>query len=83
MMATATATPETKTYTMLSAPMMNAPGVLRWAINGYKFKRDRAAMLRVVKCWEGPSDEVYHRLLMGEIEWREVDGNVEFTVEVE
>lgn len=74
MMATATATPETKSYAMLSTPMMSAPGVLRWAINGYKFKRDRKRLLNVIKCWEGPSDEVYHRLLMGEIEWT-VDEN--------
>lgn len=80
-MTTETATvAEPKQWVMQSVPMMSAPGVLRWAINGYKFKRDRQKMLDVVKCWEGPSDEVYHRLLNGEIEWTvDEDNNVVFT----
>ena len=72
-MTTATAT-EPKQWALQSTSMVNAPGMLRWAINGYKFKRDRKVMLDVMKSWEGPSDEVYHRLLNGEIEWT-VDEN--------
>jgi hypothetical protein len=62
-------TVEPKQFVMMSVPMADAPSILRFAINGYKFKRDRKKMLNIVKSWEGPSDEVYRRLLNGEIEW--------------
>jgi hypothetical protein len=76
-MTTAIAEPvaEAKQWAMLSTPMMSAPGILRWAINGYRFKRDRKKLMNVIKCWEGPSDEIYHRLLMGEIEWTTDENN--------
>ena len=49
-MTTATAT-EPKQWALQSTSMVNAPGMLRWAINGYKFKRDRKVMLDVaMKC---------------------------------
>lgn len=35
-------------YRLQSGPMVFAPGLIAWAINGYHFKRDQAAMLRVV-----------------------------------
>ena len=75
---TETAT-ETKEYTMLSTPMISAVAILQWAISGYHFKKDRPKLLNVVQSWEGPSKDVYHRLLSGQIEWKEVDGNVVFT----
>lgn len=43
------------TYRLGSSKMIYAPGVIIWAINGYAFKRDRAAMLRVVLAgWDIP-----------------------------
>lgn len=66
---------EPKQWAMLSTSMMSAPGILRWAINGYRFKRDRKKLMNVIKSWEGPSDEIYHRLLMGEIEWTTDENN--------
>lgn len=42
-------------YRLGSAPMLSAPGLVRWTINGYAFKRDRKAMLKVItECWDIP-----------------------------
>lgn len=35
------------TYVLGSNPLIHTPGILRWAINGYAFKRDRKALLNV------------------------------------
>lgn len=61
---------------------MHTPGILRWAMNGYRFKKDRAAMLRVFvegfPFADGPS--IFPRLLSGEIPWTEdEEGSVHFT----
>lgn len=37
-----------KTYRLGSCPSVYAPGVIRWAINGYAFKRDQKIMLKFV-----------------------------------
>lgn len=37
-----------QTYRLTSSPMISAPGVVRWAINGYAFKRDRKVMIQVI-----------------------------------
>jgi hypothetical protein len=51
--------------------MVNTPGLLRWAINGYKFKRDRSnLLLTFVSGYQGegaPTPDVFDRLLKGEI----------------
>jgi hypothetical protein len=69
--------PEQREVRLLSGPMISTPGILAWAINGYKFKKDRKNLLRVfVQGYGGgnvPSD-VYDKLLKGEIEWREEPG---------
>lgn len=36
-----------KTYRLASAPMINTPGLVVWAINGYKFAKDRENILAV------------------------------------
>ena len=59
-----------------SNPMFCTPGMLKWAINGYKFKRDRALLRKMfvegfpnpqitVKQWS----KVVHKLLLGEIQY--------------
>jgi hypothetical protein len=63
---------EPVTYKLLSCPLACTPGILRWAINGYKFKRDRKALLRVFTEGYGsdegsPPAEVFDRLLKGQI----------------
>lgn len=69
---------EPREVRLQSAPMINTPGVLRWAINGYKFKRDRKKLLRVfVEGYGGehaPPADIYDKLLKGEIEWKEEPG---------
>ena len=68
-----------KKRVLMSAEMVNAAGILRWCINGYKHKRDRLAMLNVIKSWVGPSEETYKKLLQGEIPWEtDEKGNVTF-----
>ena len=43
---------EPRTFRLASTNMVSAPGILRWAMNGHKFKRDRAKMRNVMKSWE-------------------------------
>jgi hypothetical protein len=53
--------------------MVNAPGMLRWAQNGFKFKRDRKKMRNVMKSW--PAD-------LTDKEWDGVlEGTIPHTVE--
>ncbi len=64
------------TLTLESTPMLNTAGLLRWAMNGYKFKKDRKTLRRVFT--EGfthsrLTDEVVDRLLKGELPHR-IDG---------
>jgi hypothetical protein len=43
------------TYRLGSSGLCYAPGIISWAQNGYGFKKDRAAMLRiVVEGWKVP-----------------------------
>lgn len=45
-----------KTYRLGSAEFVYAPGMVKWAINGAKFKKDRKAMVNViVKTWSVPT----------------------------
>ncbi len=62
--------------TLESAPMLNTAGLLRWAMNGYKFKKDRKKLRRVfVEGFPHPrlTDEVVDKLLSGELPHR-IDG---------
>ncbi len=56
--------------TLESTPMLNTAGLLRWAMNGYKFKKDRKKLRRVfTQGFTHPrlTDEVVDRLLKGEL----------------
>lgn len=59
------------TYRLGSSPMINTPGILKWAQNGYHFKKDLKHLLNVfVTGWTGenaPTPEIFDRLLKGEI----------------
>jgi hypothetical protein len=45
----------TKTYRLGSAEMVHAPGLVRWAINGAKFERDRKTVTNVIAAtWSIP-----------------------------
>lgn len=46
-----------KHYTLQSSPAVCAPGLIRWAINGAKFKRDRKLMIKIVAdTWSLPTE---------------------------
>jgi hypothetical protein len=46
-----------KQYRLGSTDMVSAPGMVRWAINGAAFKKDRAAMVNIIaKTWGVPTD---------------------------
>jgi hypothetical protein len=60
-------TKKTVRFTLTSNSLVFAPGVLRWAMNGYKFKRDRANMVKVMESWPGLSKAEWRGVLSGEI----------------
>jgi hypothetical protein len=68
------AMPENKTFNLLSTSWINTPGVLRWAINGYKFKKDRRKLANVFIEGFGLDPELVHDLLSEKIPWKEVEG---------
>jgi hypothetical protein len=78
---------EPRTYRLGSSEMFCTPGILVWAINGYRFKRDRKNLLKVfVTGWTGdnaPPRSVLDRLLKGGIPYTVEDsehgGTVVFT----
>lgn len=55
----------TRKVTLESGPMVNTPGLLRWAMNGYHFPRDRKVLRRVFVDGFGLPDNIVHRLLLG------------------
>jgi hypothetical protein len=65
-------------YKIHSSSIAHAPGILKWAINGYAFKEDRKKLLRVFTHGFDHSgqvpEEVFDRLLKGEIPYT-VDGD--------
>ncbi len=69
----------TNTYRIQSTTLFNVPGLLRWAINGYKFKRDRKSLLAVfVEGFGSPNGmtlppSIWDRLLREEITFQVED----------
>ena len=55
------------TVRLLSDAMVSAPGMLRWAMNGYRFREDRSAMIRVMQCWPGLTRREWQGVLSGVI----------------
>ena len=51
-----------------------------WAVNGYHFKDDRSALMRVMQAWPVPV-EALEALLTGAVPYRVEDGTVVFEVE--
>lgn len=53
-----------KQYRLGSAEMVSAPGMVRWAINGAKFEKDRPAMIDIITAtWGVPKDAAKALLL--------------------
>ena len=65
-------------YRLGSSPMLHAPGLIAWAINGAKFANDRAHMIKVVReTWKLHPD-VAEKLVTGAVPYI-IDGEtVEF-----
>jgi hypothetical protein len=56
--------------------MLHAPGMIRWAINGYAYKRDRDVMTKVVvEGWRGVPEAAARALLSKSVPF-EVEGDV-------
>jgi hypothetical protein len=55
------------TYILGSSPLVFAPGMIEWAINGYAFKKDRKVLANIIhQGWNLPLD-VCHKVLAKEI----------------
>lgn len=63
-----------------SSSMCHAPGIIAWAINGYKFKKDREAILNVILAWDIP-EQVAKDLLSEKIPYTVEDESVVIEVE--
>lgn len=69
-------------YRLGSNELVHAPGVIAWAINGYAFKRDRAALRRViVDGWPGIPAAAARQLLSGSVPYTLDGDTVVFTLE--
>lgn len=68
-------------YRLGSNELVHAPGVIAWAINGYAFKRDRAALRRViVDGWPGVPAAAARQLLSGSLPYTVHGDTVVFSV---
>jgi len=66
------------TYNLQSSGLMHAPGIIRWAINGYR-TGDAKKMVELIHTgWNVPVKAV-KALLSGKVAWAEKDGAVVFT----
>jgi hypothetical protein len=61
--------------------VVHTPGLLKWAINGYKFKKDRKAMVRVFVDGYNLTPEAANDLLSERIPHRIEGGSVFFEYE--
>lgn len=70
-----------KTIRLTSSEFVSAPGMLAWAINGYRFPRDRQNILNVMKSWDGLTDAEWHDILTEKTPHKIVDNSVEITLQ--
>lgn len=67
-----------KQYRLGSAEMISAPGMVRWAINGAKFAKDRAAMVNVIATTWGVPKDAATALLLQQVPYTVEDEAVVF-----
>jgi len=73
-----------QSYRLQSSGLVGAPGVVQWAINGYRFpdKNDRDAMINLITgTWKGVSYDAAVALLSEQIPYRIENGIVFFEYE--
>ena len=68
------------TYRLGSNPMFYTPGVLRWAINGYRFKSDRKYLTKVFTDGYGLPVKAAKALLSGTVPYTVEGETVVFEV---
>lgn len=73
--------PMKTTVKLLSTEMLNTPGLLSWAINGYHFPQDRAQLRRVFTQGFGLTRKCADDLLSGRVPFRVEDGHAVFEYE--
>jgi len=72
--------PPVTTYRLGSAEMVNAPGMVKWAINGATFASDREYLINVIATgWKLPEDAA-RKLIMGEVPYTVEGETVVFSV---
>jgi len=69
-----------KTYNLQSSGLMHAPGIIRWAINGYQTGDAKKMVSLICTGWNGVPAKAAEALLSGKVGWTENDGVVSFTV---
>lgn len=73
-------------YRLGSSSLFNTAGMLRWAIHGYSFTKDRKKLLEIfAKGFVGPNQppiSVWKALLEGKMKWEQVtdEGSIVFPV---
>lgn len=68
-----------RTYRLGSSPLISAPGVVAWAVNGYAFESERDALERVISDgWNLPISAT-RALLTGEAPFKVEGETVVFT----
>ena len=71
---------ETTTYRLQSSPLVHAPGIVRWAQNGYAFDADRPFLRKLIaETWRGVPADAAHALLSGEAPFEVQDESVVFS----
>ena len=68
-------------YTLTSTEFCHTPGIVRWAQNGARFKRDRPKMVKVFTEGYGLPKAAAEKLLDGDCTINDNDGTVSVTVE--
>lgn len=64
-----------------SANMVNTPGLISWAKNGYRFPGDRKVILSIITEGYGLTPECAHDLLSGTVGYTVNEDAVEFEYE--
>ena len=71
---------EAVTYRLASSPIISAPGIVNWALNGYAFKSDRKRLAKVIADgWNIPAPAA-HALLSRKAAFEVQGETVVFTV---
>jgi hypothetical protein len=66
------------TYRLGSSPLVFAPGIVAWAINGYKFPKDRKAVANVLCQTWNLTENCAKALLSGAVSYTVEDDAVVF-----